>query len=40
VVSMAGGLAYAAAAFLLNIANVRTLSGRLLRSLNRKALGV
>ncbi len=40
VVSMAGGIAYAAAAFLLNIANVRTLSGRLLRSLNRKALGV
>ncbi len=40
VVSMAGGIAYAATAFLLNVANVRTLSGRLLRSLNRKALGV
>ena len=39
VVSLAGGIAYAAAAWLFNIANVRTLSLRLLRSLNRKALG-
>jgi O-antigen/teichoic acid export membrane protein len=40
IVSVAGGLAYAAAAWLLNIANVRTLSLRLLRTFNRKALGV
>ena len=40
VVSLAGGLAYAAAAWLLNVANVRTLSLRFLRTLNRKALGV
>jgi O-antigen/teichoic acid export membrane protein len=39
-VSLAGGLAYAAAAWLLNIANVRTLSLRFLRTFNRKALGV
>jgi hypothetical protein len=39
VVSVAGGLAYTAAAWLLNIANVRTLSLRLLRTFNRKALG-
>jgi hypothetical protein len=39
-VSLAGGLAYAAAAWLLNVANVRTLSLRFLRTLNRKALGV
>jgi hypothetical protein len=40
IVSLAGGLAYAAAAWLLNVANVRTLSLRLLRTFNRKALGV
>jgi hypothetical protein len=40
VVSVAGGLAYAAAAWLLNVANVRTLSLRFLRTFNRKALGV
>ncbi|MFK4505398.1 oligosaccharide flippase family protein [Bradyrhizobium daqingense] len=40
IVSLAGGLAYVAAAWLLNVANVRTLSLRLLRTLNRKALGV
>lgn len=40
IVSLAGGLAYAAAAWLLNVANVRTLSLRVLRTLNRKALGV
>jgi hypothetical protein len=40
VVSLAGGLAYAAAGWLLNIANVRTLSLRFLRTFNRKALGV
>jgi O-antigen/teichoic acid export membrane protein len=40
VVSLAGGLAYAAAAWLLHIANVRTLSLRFLRTFNRKALGV
>ena len=39
VVSLAGGMAYAAAAWLLNVANVRTLSTRLLRTLNGKALG-
>jgi O-antigen/teichoic acid export membrane protein len=39
VVSGAGGLAYAATAWLLNVANVRTLSLRFLRSLNRKPLG-
>lgn len=40
VVSLAGGITYAAAAWLFNIANVRTLSLRLLRTFNRKALGV
>jgi O-antigen/teichoic acid export membrane protein len=40
VVSLAGGLAYAAGAWLLNVANVRTLSLRFLRTFNRKALGV
>lgn len=40
IVSLAGGLAYAAAAWLLNVANVRTLSLRFLRTFNRKALGV
>ncbi|MDA9509279.1 membrane protein [Bradyrhizobium sp. CCBAU 11386] len=40
IVSLAGGFAYAAAAWLLNVANVRTLSLRLLRTFNRKALGV
>jgi hypothetical protein len=40
VVSLAGGLAYVAAAWLLNVANVRTLSLRFLRTFNRKALGV
>lgn len=38
-VSLAGGIAYVAAAWLFNIANVRTLSLRLLRTFNRKALG-
>ncbi|WFU79758.1 oligosaccharide flippase family protein [Bradyrhizobium sp. CIAT3101] len=40
IVSVAGGLAYVAAAWLLNVANVRTLSLRVLRTFNRKALGV
>jgi hypothetical protein len=40
IVSLAGGLAYALAAWLLNVANVRTLSLRFLRSFNRRALGV
>ncbi|WP_436429996.1 hypothetical protein, partial [Enterococcus faecium] len=40
VVSVAGGLAYVVAAWLLNVANVRTLSLRFLRTFNRKALGV
>lgn len=40
VVSLAGGFAYAAAVWLINVANVRTLSLRLLRTFNRKALGV
>jgi O-antigen/teichoic acid export membrane protein len=40
VVSLAGGAAYTAAAWLFNVANVRTQSARLLRTLNRKALGV
>ena len=40
IVSLAGGFAYAAAAWLLNVANVRTLSLRVLRTFNRKALGV
>ena len=40
IVSLAGGLAYAAAAWLLNVANARTLSLRFLRTLNRRALGV
>ena len=40
VVSLAGGFAYAAAASLLNVPNVRTLSLRFLRTFNRKALGV
>lgn len=40
IVSLAGGLAYAGAAWLLNVANVRTLSLRFLRTFNRKALGV
>ena len=40
VVSFAGGVAYAAAAWLLNVANIRTLSLRFLRTFNRKALGV
>jgi O-antigen/teichoic acid export membrane protein len=40
IVSLAGGLAYAAAAWVLNVANVRTLSLRFLRTLNRRALGV
>ena len=40
IVSLAGGLAYAAVAWLLNVANVRTLSLRFLRTANRKALGV
>lgn len=39
VVSLAGGLAYAAAAWLLNVANVRTLSLRFVRTFHRKALG-
>ncbi|MHC2621906.1 O-antigen/teichoic acid export membrane protein [Bradyrhizobium huanghuaihaiense] len=39
-VSLAGGLAYAAVAWVLNVANVRTLSLRVLRTFNRKALGV
>lgn len=40
IVSLAGGLAYAATAWLLNVANIRTLSLRVLRTFNRKALGV
>lgn len=40
IVSLAGGLAYGATAWLLNVANVRTLSLRFLRTFNRKALGV
>jgi O-antigen/teichoic acid export membrane protein len=40
IVSAAGGLAYVATALLLNVANVRTLSLRFLRTFNRKALGV
>ncbi|AWL91160.1 O-antigen/teichoic acid export membrane protein [Bradyrhizobium ottawaense] len=40
IVSLAGGLAYVGAAWLLNVANVRTLSLRFLRGFNRKALGV
>ncbi|RXH16838.1 lipopolysaccharide biosynthesis protein [Bradyrhizobium guangzhouense] len=40
IVSVAGGFAYAAIAWLLNVANVRTLSLRLLRTFDRKALGV
>ncbi|HXH45518.1 MAG TPA: oligosaccharide flippase family protein [Bradyrhizobium sp.] len=40
IISLAGGLAYAAAAWLLNVANARTLSLRFLRTLNRRALGV
>jgi O-antigen/teichoic acid export membrane protein len=39
-VSLAGGVAYLATAWLLNVANVRTLSLRVLRTFNRKALGV
>lgn len=40
IVSLAGGLAYVATAWLLNVANTRTLSLRVLRTFNRKALGV
>jgi hypothetical protein len=40
VVSLAGGFAYAAAAWLLNVAQVQTLSLRVLRASNRNALGV
>jgi len=40
IVSLAGGFAYAVAVWLLNVANVRTLSLRFLRTFNRKALGV
>ncbi|MBR0775189.1 oligosaccharide flippase family protein [Bradyrhizobium diazoefficiens] len=40
IVSLAGGVAYAGAAWLLNVANLRTLSLRALRTFNRKALGV
>ena len=40
IVSLAGGLSYVATAWLLNVANVRTLSMRFLRSFNRKPLGV
>jgi O-antigen/teichoic acid export membrane protein len=40
VVSIAGGAAYAVVAWLLNVANVRVLSLRFLRTLNRKPLGV
>ena len=39
IVSLSGGLAYVATAWLLNVANVRTLSLRFLRTFNRKALG-
>ena len=40
VVSIAGGAAYVLVAWLLNVANVRVLSLRFLRTFNRKALGV
>jgi hypothetical protein len=40
IVSVAGALSYVAIAWLLNVANVRTLSLRLLRTFNRRALGV
>ncbi|OAF05940.1 lipopolysaccharide biosynthesis protein [Bradyrhizobium neotropicale] len=40
IVSLAGGIAYAGTAWLLNVANLRTLSLRFLRTFNRKALGV
>lgn len=40
IVSLAGGIAYVATAWLLNVANIRTLSLRVLRTFNRKALGV
>lgn len=40
IVSLAGGLAYVATAWLLNLANIRPLSLRVLRTFNRKALGV
>lgn len=40
IVSLAGGLAYVATAWLLNVANVRTLSLRFLRTFHRNALGV
>lgn len=40
ILSLAGGLAYVATAWLLNVANIRTLSLRALRTFNRKALGV
>ncbi|QPF90411.1 lipopolysaccharide biosynthesis protein [Bradyrhizobium commune] len=40
IVSATGGLAYVAMTWLLNVANVRTLSLRFLRTFNRKALGV
>jgi O-antigen/teichoic acid export membrane protein len=40
IVSLSGGVAYVATAWLLNVANVRTLSLRFLRTFNRKALGV
>jgi O-antigen/teichoic acid export membrane protein len=40
IVSLAGGLAYVVAAWSLNVANARTLSMRLLRTFNRRALGV
>lgn len=38
-VSLAGGIAYAGAAWLFNVASIRTLSMRLLRGFNRSALG-
>ena len=40
IVSVPGGLAYVAVAWFLNVANVRTLSLRFLRTFNRKALGL
>ena len=40
IVSLAGGLSYVATGWLLNVANVRTLSLRFLRTFNRRALGV
>jgi hypothetical protein len=40
IVSLAGGLTYTVAAWLLNVANARTLSLRFLRTFNRKAVGV